>query len=429
MYKQYFKQAVQLLKEKPFFSVISVLGTALAITLIMVVVLVYQVQNSNYEPEVNRGRMLFVNTLLLERSNGSSYSCLWAPRLAKECFFPLKTPEAVTLISTYKQILATNTDQTKRFKCDQVQTDEAFWKAFRFRFLAGKPFTQSDVTGNIKQAVLAETTARTLFSSAKEAIGQTVVLARKPYTVCGVVRDVSPIAQNAYAQVWIPCPASALTEVINEETMQGLSGAYHVMILARSSSDFPTIRTEINRQIQRENAGLRTWKINLLGQPDTQFTQRLRIWSNIALDVTKAIRPYLIALLIILLVPAINLSGLTSSGMQARMSELGIRKAFGATRGMLFRQVITENLVLTLLGGITGLGLSYLAIYYLKNWLFNSYDLAYTNSALSLESGMLIQPLTFFYALLLCLLLNLLSAGIPAWWASRQSIVNSLNEK
>ena len=56
---------------------------------------------------------------------------------------------------------------------------------------------------------------------------------------------------------------------------------------------------------------------------------------------------YGIMILIILLVPAINLSGLTNTRMRRRLEELGIRKAFGATRNELVWQVLNENLVLT----------------------------------------------------------------------------------
>ena len=47
--------------------------------------------------------------------------------------------------------------------------------------------------------------------------------------------------------------------------------------------------------------------------------------------------------------------------VQQRISELGVRKAFGATRGVLIRQILNENLVLTLIGGAVGLVFSYLA--------------------------------------------------------------------
>ena len=50
MYRQYFRQALQMLKESPFFSVITILGTALAICMIMVMVIVFEIQNKGFKP-------------------------------------------------------------------------------------------------------------------------------------------------------------------------------------------------------------------------------------------------------------------------------------------------------------------------------------------------------------------------------------------
>ena len=52
---------------------------------------------------------------------------------------------------------------------------------------------------------------------------------------------------------------------------------------------------------------------------------------------------YGIVIAILLLVPAVNLSGMTLSRMRRRMAEIGVRKAFGATGGELMRQVFFEN--------------------------------------------------------------------------------------
>ena len=79
---------------------------------------------------------------------------------------------------------------------------------------------------------------------------------------------------------------------------------------------------------------------------------------------------YIVVMLILLIVPAINLSSMTLSRMRRRMAEIGVRKAFGATANELMRQVFLENL-----------------------------------------------------------LMNLLSAGIPAWRASRMNIVEAINGK
>ena len=56
MIKQYIKQALRMIGENKLLSVISILGTALAICMIMVIVILYVVNTANFKPEVNRGR-------------------------------------------------------------------------------------------------------------------------------------------------------------------------------------------------------------------------------------------------------------------------------------------------------------------------------------------------------------------------------------
>ena len=124
-------------------------------------------------------------------------------------------------------------------------------------------------------------------------------------------------------------------------------------------------------------------------------------------------------LLFLLLVPALNLMGVTQSAVQKRRSEMGIRKAFGATYGDLVRQVLYENGVITLVGGVLGLLLSFLLLPLCRSFLLEKADTV-------LQSDMLFKPGLFLVALLFCLLLNLLSAGIPALRIARQQIAASL---
>ena len=64
-------------------------------------------------------------------------------------------------------------------------------------------------------------------------------------------------------------------------------------------------------------------------------------------------------LLALLFIPAMNLSGMISSRMDHRLCELGVRRAYGATNKILLGQVLWENLLLTCLGGLIGILLSY----------------------------------------------------------------------
>ncbi len=96
-------------------------------------------------------------------------------------------------------------------------------------------------------------------------------------------------------------------------------------------------------------------------------------------------------LLFLLLVPALNLLGVTRSSVLKRRAEMGVRKAFGATRGTLMTQILSENLVLTLIGSLVGLLLSLLFLYIGKSFMLSDPDAA-------LSGEMLFQPMVFLAA-------------------------------
>ena len=72
MYKQYIKQAVQMLRENTLVSVISISGTALAIAM----VLVFQIKSTGYAPESNRSRFMYVwgTEVGTKNPNGPEYN-------------------------------------------------------------------------------------------------------------------------------------------------------------------------------------------------------------------------------------------------------------------------------------------------------------------------------------------------------------------
>lgn len=113
MYNIYLRQAWVLLKENKLLTGVSIFGTALAICMIMVMVIVFEIQNKGFKPELNWDRTLYVKDVAImhknEEEGGMSYS-LVGGRVAKECFFTQKTPEAVSMQLMRMQTLVTSTD-------------------------------------------------------------------------------------------------------------------------------------------------------------------------------------------------------------------------------------------------------------------------------------------------------------------------------
>ena len=187
--KKIIQQAFFQLRNQPLLSVITVLGTALAIALIMVILIVYQAKTADYAPEVNRSRSLYVKwerTVYDKKdpnSAGHSRPSLW---LVKEIFYPLTTPEAVTATYEGGEVLVGTVGSDEEMNTPLMLTDAAFWKVYQFRFLAGKPFTEADFQSGMKQAVIAKSVARRLFGGAENAIGKDILVNFAAYTVCGV---------------------------------------------------------------------------------------------------------------------------------------------------------------------------------------------------------------------------------------------------
>ena len=120
---------------------------------------------------------------------------------------------------------------------------------------------------------------------------------------------------------------------------------------------------------------------------------------------------------------------MTLSRMGKGMSEIGVRKAFGATANVLLRQVFYENLLLTLIAGAVGMLFSYACTFLLNDFLFSNMENRAQIGETSLSADMLFSPWIFLAAFIFCLLLNLLSACIPAWRASRMNITDALNQR
>ena len=428
MIQQYFKQAWRLLKENPVLSTISIIGTALAICMIMVMVMSHEVKNAAYPPETNRDRMLYVKWMSGRQKDKPTKGSSNGPMgyaLAQAGFKALKTPEAVTVVTAFAPpALASQPGSNTAVSFDKMLTDEAFWKVFDFSFIDGAPYTEADVKAGLRKAVVTEKAARETFGSTA-VTGRRILLDYTEYTVCGVVKDVSTLATAAYAQIWLPITS----EEIPADNAEGTSGLCRVFILAKSKADFSVIRDEAEMLRKKYNDGLSEYEAFYRGQPDKHFVYINRKWANVEPDMKQIVRQSIIVLLLLLIVPAINLSGMMSSRMRKRLSELGVRRAYGATRGNLLAQILWESLLQTLLGGALGLLFSYMAAFLLKGMIYGNSTMMYQLGDVSLNPFSLLHPVIFLYAFLFCVLLNVLSAIIPAWRTSRKPIVESIHSK
>lgn len=422
------KQFIYELKSEPVVTWVTITGTALAIFLIMTVVMMQEVKTAPYSPESHRDRMLHWGSMSITHadwgdrtSNGPmSY---WAYQNIIE---PLESAETSTayacMTTTHSAALRDHTP----IKVDILPTDHRFFDVFDLQFIAGKPYDQAQFESSQALAVMTESTARQLFGSAgADLIGSEFLIDLAPYRLIGIVKDVSPLADHAYSQLWVPLTAtSLLKDTWNDNYMGMLSST----ILARDKSDFPAILAELDKIKANINTQMKAgigYQYVWRNRPYTTEKDAVSKWANVEPDLKHARRSRLMVYLILLIVPAINLSSMTQSRVKRRMSEIAVRRSYGATRSGILGSLIMENLSMTLIAGLIGFGLSVAFALMLAPTLFNQ-GMSATSAPTTASLPMLLHWSTLGMALLFCFILNLLCTGVPAWRASRASIVNSL---
>lgn len=414
------------LRRQPVIAAVTIIGTALSIFLVMVVVMMQQVKVAPFAPESNRDRFLhysFVSFGFKEWGNveENNSNCPMSFRMVKELFYPLETPEAVTAYTIDAGVMSVGLAKQKPFAADVRETDHNYFNVFDFSFVAGTPFGKTDFEAGLSKAVIDSNVANRLFGTT-DVVGREFLLNNAVYTVAGVVKPVSPIATKAYAQVWINTTSTNTPD----NTWALPAGYYSVTILAPEGR-MDEVREEFNvrfAQYQKE-IGREGYEILNRHRPYDQETQATSFSANNEPDVKGARRQRWVIFAILLIVPAINLSSMTHSRLRQRISELAVRRAFGATRLNTLLSIINENFVITLIGGILGLILSVVMAFCFNRLIF-AQDFTLFLTPPSVNPSMLLQWSTFGWALLFCFVLNLLSSAIPAIQMSRVSLVTAL---
>ena len=433
MIRNYFRQAWTLVRQHKLFTGIYVVGTGLSIALVMTLFIIFYVKFGPVYPEYNRDRTLIIKPVKRypkgkpenwNINGGVAYYVI------DEMLVDLPHVELVagSMIDFWEnhQVSATN---VKPFKAVPRFVNEAFWKLFSFRFVEGHPFTQEDVEAKSPVAVISESLARRLFATVKEVSGRHFSFNGRDYHVCGVVQDVSNATPETTADLWIPL----LNTQINSKKIgeQGLLGSNYVYLLVDNIKNLENVRNEVQDVFRRFSQQDKDYEYDLMGQPDIYWLSTFRQELEKTPDTMNLAKDFLYILLALLFIPALNLSGMISSRMDSRISELGIRKAYGATRRYLLEQMLCENLLLTLFGGLIGLAFSYLIVLTASDWILTLFDKNINDTSLSTSFTveMLFNPMVFGITLAVCVVLNVVSALIPVLYALRHPITESLNSK
>ena len=133
---------------------------------------------------------------------------------------------------------------------------------------------------------------------------------------------------------------------------------------------------------------------------------------------------YGMLLMVLLIVPAINISGMMHAQIQERITEIAVRKAYGASRLSVMSRLFSESLLTTFFGGILGYIVACLCVWIGRVWLFGTGDVEL--SGINVGGGLLLRPGLFVLVFGICIVFNLLSVLLPAWIATRGNIATTI---
>ena len=153
--------------------------------------------------------------------------------------------------------------------------------------------------------------------------------------------------------MWVPYTSMPLVMEATDERDVSV-GLLTVCILPADGMGIDKVSRELEELIDRYNTTLADGKISMMNGVETHLTHVIRQFV-MGGSVTAVYLMLLFLILLFLLIPALNLSGLNASRMRTASPSWGVRKAFGARKNRLLTQILIENLLLMLPGGLVGL--------------------------------------------------------------------------
>jgi putative ABC transport system permease protein len=205
--------------------------------------------------------------------------------------------------------------------------------------LAGRFFDDEDENAHIKCAVVTVPFAREMFGSADAAVGQTFQIQGIPFTIIGTFKEsVDTFGQSEISDETILLPYSVARYISGTDTVK------QIFFSIRSRTDVPDASREIHDVVAARHKPSSVYQV-------FNMTELLTTAATIANMLTVVL---VLVSAVTLAVGGVGIMNIMLANVRARIREIGIRKALGATYREIKLQFLAEAVIISLAGGIMG---------------------------------------------------------------------------
>ncbi|HVZ19665.1 MAG TPA: ABC transporter permease, partial [Vicinamibacterales bacterium] len=284
----------------------------------------------------------------------------------------------------------------------------------------GRTFLPDEERTNVPVTVVSEGFWERSLGSDPHIVGKTLTLNRVPYTVIGVApKHFSGTFLGGGPSAWLLMSQALVPQPTWWQTRRGLflfaigrlkPGA----TVDQARANLRTVFANLEQAFPEDNKGRSATAVPLLEarlDPNGLGGNRIARLSSVLMVVVG----------IVLLIACANIANLLLARASKRRREVAIRLALGAKRVRLVRQLLTESLMLSLLGGVGGL--------LLASWTLSAIVAAKLPLPFPAGDALSLDPRVLIFTLALSLLTGVLFGLAPALQASRADVVPVLKNE
>ena len=278
--------------------------------------------------------------------------------------------------------------------------------------LLGRNFSaEEDRPGGERVALVSHRIWQERFNREPSILGQALTLNGAPYTIIGVLPEAATSFPLDDIQIWVTRPA----EVPYLVPAQLNNGGFFFQAIAR-------LRPGVSLAQAREAMNVVAGGYRAAHPANIDAPSAIEVVPLLDDAVGEQRQSYLMlfgAVGCVLLIACANIANLQLARFAGRRKEIAARFALGATRGAVLRQLVTESMLVALLGGAAGL--------LLAQWALGAV-VTLGNDVIPRALEIRLDPVAFGFALLVTVVTGLAIGVLPAWQAARVNVNETLKE-